>query len=166
MIDYCADVYAILQEYDFATRRNSIDTTVGQRFASIVNVALETFWAFDDIEANDRMQVRRVHRYLIWYWQLLRLARASDEREAFEILAGRPFIELAGPRQQTTRERTYFLFERAPDGPLEIALIHDGRLFRYANGPAANIAAMIRGFQQRNGTLVRHTMKAIVDTLR
>lgn len=164
-IDYHADAYAILHEYDFFTRRKQFDTDVAQRFTEIIETALETFWAFDDTEPSDRMQVRRVHRYLIWYWQLLRIGRAADEEAAFRILADRPFIELAGPRQQTTRERTYFMFEKAPDGPLEIALVWEGRLRRYANGPAANITEMITGFQQRRGSLVKETLKGIFDGL-
>jgi hypothetical protein len=162
-LDYHADTYAILHEYDFATRRNSLDATIAQRFTTILDSALGTFWAFDENEPTDRMQVRRVHRYLIWYWQLLRLGCTRAQEEAFSVLADRPFIELAGPRQQANRERTYFMFDKTPDGPFEIGLVWQGRLRRFPNGPAANLTDMITGFRRRDGALVKQTIKGIFD---
>ena len=166
-LDYHADAFAIIHEYQYMKRWHEGEhDTVGQRFTSIIQSALDSFWAFDDDEPRGRMQVRRVHRYLIWYWQLLRLGHCATESEALLLLADRPFIELAGPRLVTSNERVYFLFDRALEGPLELGLIHDGGLRRFADGPAAALTSMLLGFDERNGDRVKQALAGILDQLR
>lgn len=166
-LDYHADAYAIVHEYQYMKRWHEGEhETVGQRFTTIVESALESFWAFDDNEPQGRMQVRRVHRYLIWYWQLLRLGHCTEEVDALAVLADRPFIELAGPRLVTSNERVCFLFDRPLEGPLELAVTHRGALRRCSDGPAAALSSMVLGFDQRNGDRVKQALSGIFDQLR
>ena len=69
--DYQADVYGVINEYGYCL--NTKDTSASQPkkfFLDAIKVATETMWSFDDNGINlEQIQVRRLNRYLIWYWQ-------------------------------------------------------------------------------------------------
>jgi hypothetical protein len=98
-LDYQADVWAFVHDYEIQTEGTNPSDAVTRAFLiNVVPVGSDTFWAFDAAGDRQRIEVRRLNRYLIWYWQLLRLEGCSDLPSVLRVLANRPVIEIAGPR--------------------------------------------------------------------
>ena len=47
--------------------------------ADQIELAIKGFWAFDT-ELENEWQVRRIRRYLNWYWRFVQLEHGSDLR--------------------------------------------------------------------------------------
>jgi hypothetical protein len=165
-MDYHADVWAFVHEYALrlsASPQNPPDARA--YFIDTVKVALGTFWAFDSGNDRERMEVRRINRYLIWYWQLLRLESTCSLDEVLRVLANRPFIELAGPRIQASDDRVFYNFGQHPWAALEIAVLHGNRFRRFANGPGAPVAGILEGFRHASSENIRLALKSISDQI-
>lgn len=162
-LDYQADVWAMLHEYAFSLERGLTTPDDAVRFfVGLLDVALETFWAFDDgPEPLRQIQVRRMNRYLLWYWQHLRIERCSTLEQVIEVLASKPTLELAGPRLEARGERVFYDLDARHVDRLELAVLHNNSLHRYASGPATNLNAMLDGFRSRNGELVKESLAGI-----
>src|SRR5579863_3733666 len=96
--DYLADVWAIIHEYSYSKMFYSQDTKNEKEFFKLMlDLATKTMWAFDDLDPNtEEMQIRRVNRYLIWYWNYLQIEdRACHNLEQImAILANKPLVEI------------------------------------------------------------------------
>lgn len=161
--DYWADVYAILHEVALTQLREpgSDVRALAQR---VVRTALATMWAFDDRGAIlAEMQVRRVNRYLIWYWQLLRIGRCHDLLELVSILAERPFIEIAGPKIVARNERVFYRLDGPRDGTLELCVLTRVGIRRWAEGPAAPLSLLIDGLRASDGRRVEQALRGAFD---
>jgi hypothetical protein len=55
-----------------------------------------------------QIEIRRLNRYLIWYWQLLRLERCSNLHGILQVLADRPLIEVAGQQLKPLTIGSFF----------------------------------------------------------
>jgi hypothetical protein len=166
-VDYEADVWAMLHEFALARQDGGGVDDVRSFFMRIAGAAIEVFWAFDEgRQPLARMQVRRVNRYLLWYWQLVRLEAASSRSEVFEVLAQRPIIELAGLRLLARGERVFQ--ELAPDraANLELGVLHAHALHRLPEGPAMPLSDLLEGFRTRNGARVLTALRAAYDQIR
>src|ERR1051325_11530334 len=99
-LDYAADLYAIFHQlawaetYDRAKVRD--DEAKRVYVAELIDLALRSFWAFDQPLPINEWQVRRLRRYLNWYWRHVQVKRAPSFETAVWTLARRPAIELAG----------------------------------------------------------------------
>jgi len=161
--DYWADVYAMLHEVVFTQRREPASDVreIAQR---VVQTALATMWAFDDRgTVLSEMQVRRVNRYLIWYWQLLRIGRCQDLDGFVRILAERPFIEIAGPKIVARNERIFYRLDGPRDGMLELCVLTRDGIRRWAEGPAAPLSSLIEGLRLCDGSRVAKALRGAFD---
>jgi hypothetical protein len=163
-LDYEADVWAMLNDYAMAKQFGQEDASDVRGFMfRAIGTATETFWAFDAGNGPLRtIQVRRMNRYLLWYWQQLRLehAKGADD-EVFSILAERPLIELAGPEIRTRGERVWYSLDPRDVVNLELGVLHKAALHRHAAGPAADLTQVIDGFRNRDGELVKEGLRGI-----
>lgn len=162
-LDYQADVWAMIHEFAFSMQRGLTRAEDAVRFfLGLLDVALQTFWAFDDGPGPlRRMQVRRMNRYLIWYWQHLHIERATSLEQVVDVLSERPTLELAGPRLEARGERVFYDLDAHHVDRLEMAIVHRSGLHRYASGPATDLSAMLDGFRSRNGELVKDALGGI-----
>ncbi|NRD62015.1 SAVED domain-containing protein [Corallococcus exiguus] len=158
-IDYQADVWAMLHEYALTLVQNPREVEdVRTFFMNMVLTATNTMWAFDDSGPPlEEIQVRRLNRYLIWYWQYLLLERgAGAGREtSLEVVLGllthRPAIELAGPNVHTHDERVFFALDHAHLNIPELAIYHQGRLFRHGARADFSLTELMARVRARDG---------------
>jgi hypothetical protein len=162
-IDYSADVWAMLNEYAMARHLLEADAHDARQFMlRLIGTATETFWAFDAGAGPLReIQVRRMNRYLLWYWQQLRIEHAVEVNQVFPILAEQPVLELAGPRLRTRGERVWYSLDAREVTNLEICVLHKSALHRHATGPASDLSLVLDGFRSRNGELVKEGLRGI-----
>jgi len=157
-MDYHADVWAMLHEYALTNAQARIPPAHAQRFfMELVEAATETMWAFDDASPPPReFQIRRLNRYLIWYWQYLLLERGAGQggettlEFILSLLAQRPILELAGPPVQTRIERVFFSLDSSRKNVLELAVYHQGRLYRHGERTDFSIQALLDGVRTRD----------------
>jgi hypothetical protein len=165
-VDYQADVWAMVHEFAL-TRHDKPEAVANDRdlFLELVRIATETMWAFDDrLDELEVMEVRRVNRYLIWYWQWLRMERCSSLADIMAVLARKPLIELAGPRVHTDGERVFYELREPWRADLELAaLLEHNRIARHGRGAATSVPALIEGLRKRDGENIRFVLKSILD---
>lgn len=158
-LDYEADVWALLHELRLRGNEKALAD-----LREFVDIALETFWSFDDRGRNlDRMEIRRINRYLIWYWQGLALDRCDTIDDALVVLAEKPVIEVAGPKIQSAGDRVFLLLDQPRYDSPEISGYGRGGLFRFGDGPASRVVELLDGFRQRNGGQIKSALKSIAD---
>lgn len=174
-IDYQADVWAMLHEYELSNLQAPIKASDTPRFfMELVSTATETMWAFDDGgPALTEIQVRRLNRYLIWSWQYLLLERLAGQgpegtlEDVLPILAQRPFLELAGPHLFTRDERTYLSLETKSMRQPELAVYHEGGLYRHGPRLDFPINDLLDGVRERDSSKIRESLRgAFEQTLR
>ncbi|WP_257450032.1 SAVED domain-containing protein [Archangium lipolyticum] len=170
-IDYHADVWAMLHEYALARARDPGEVADPRRFfMDLVRIATETMWAFDDGGPPLReIQIRRLNRYLIWYWQYLLLERGAGRGHKttleflLSILAQRPLIELAGPTVVAHDERVYFALDTARVKVPELGLYHEGRLHRHGARSDFELHALLEGARNRDGNGILEVLRSAFD---
>jgi hypothetical protein len=170
-IDYHADVWGMLYEYELAELGSRSEVADPQRFfMDLITVATQTMWAFDDDGSPLReIQIRRLNRYLIWYWQYLHLERGTGRGEALSldaalaILADRPIIELAGPTVLAHDERVFFALDTARVKDPELGVYHKGRLYRHGQRPDFSITALLQGVRERDGGRILDALRAAFE---
>lgn len=169
-LDYQGDVWAMVHEYGFS-RWDSRAPAPGEArsaFGELIATAIETYWAFDDRGVTrDRFEIRRINRYLIWYWQALRISRASSLAEVLRILAERPLIEIAGPRTRLDDGRVvYLLDDRDLEHPELAVLSDDNRIHRFGHSPGSRVREVLDGFRARRSDSIASALKSIFDQVR
>jgi hypothetical protein len=102
-----------------------------------------------------------MNRYLLWYWQQLRVEYAKDAASVFAILADQPAIELAGPRLHARGERIWYSLDGRDVRNLELCVLDKSALHRHASGPATDLSQVLDGFRARNGELVKEGLRGI-----
>ncbi|MDY7230249.1 SAVED domain-containing protein [Hyalangium rubrum] len=170
-IDFQADVWAMLHEYELTRLLNPSQVEDAPKFfMGLVRVATEGMWAFDDNgPAMREIQIRRLNRYLIWYWEYLHLERL-DARSAggslkavLSILAQRPTIELAGPTILTHDGRVFFALEPGRVRAPELAIYHEGQLRRHGPRPDFPIDALLEGVRERDGAKILDSLRGAFE---
>jgi hypothetical protein len=170
-IDFHADVWAMLHEYELTRSESPRQVEDAPRlFMDLAHVATECMWAFDDDGAPMReIQIRRLSRYLIWYWQYLLLERlasrsqASTLEDVLSILAQRPVLELAGPSILTHDGRIFFALEPGRVRSPELAVYHQGQLYRHGPRPDFSIDALLAGVRARDGEKIRDSLRGAFE---
>ncbi len=165
--DYQADVWAMLHEYAYTFASAAEPTSLDARstFIDIVRTAVDTMWAFNDgPDELDEMEIRRVNRYLIWYWQWLRIERCRSLEAIARVMARKPIIELAGPRVRAEGDRVFYELREPWQVELELsALLEDNGIARHGHGGATSVPLLIEGLRQRDGGKIRAVLASIVD---
>jgi hypothetical protein len=161
-LDYQADAWALLQE--LKTQRESDDAS--GRLRKLIWIATETFWAFDAGHGPlVEIQLRRMNRYLLWYWQSLQLERCSSTAAAIETLATKPTLELAGLDLFLRGDRPVCRLDPSRASRLEIAVVEGVTLQRRPEGQPFPWSALVEGFRARDGEAVRRCLQGIADNV-
>jgi hypothetical protein len=157
--DYQADIYALLHEYAMAKlpSGNFNSERFKEWFIETIFVMTETMWSFDDNgEDLKTIQVRRMNRYLIWYWQSIRIKYANTLTEIFTILSEKPIIEFSGLKIKAINQRIFYNLESMAGDVCEMTVYAQGKVTR-ATPP--NYQQLIEGFRERNGEKVKDTLE-------
>lgn len=170
-VDYQADVWAMLYERALSEQESPSSVRPPQQFfMNTIRTATETMWAFDmDGAALQEIQVRRLNRYLIWYWQYLVLERGTGQSsemtlpDVVGILAERPHLELAGPLLSTRDERIFFSLDPKHLQTPELAIYHRGKFHRHGPRPDFSIAELLNAFSERDTDRILHVLRAAVE---
>lgn len=166
-LDYQADVWAYLHE---AARSRDVDfsgaTTFSLRSAliTIMERGIDTFWAFVSTMDPSRMEVRRVHRYLIWHWKKLeieRLSEGSPVTEFLRTLAQKPIVEITGADIKVIDDAVCFHLDRVVHA--EIAVLAGTRLRRAGHGAGTPVADIFEGFRKRDDSMIVRALRPIVS---
>ncbi len=169
--DYQADVWAMLYEYNYSKAYLHGEIITGNEaafFAGLIEIALSTMWSFDDAGIDLRqIQIRRMNRYLNWYWQLLRLEdrRNSSINEAIKILAATPLIELKGLIPKTENRRIFHRLDRYETDDLEIGVFWENRIIRTGNLGFFRIEDLVNGFKKRDNEQIKRVLNGLYKNI-
>ena len=170
-VDYQADVWAMLYERSLSEIQSPAAVTPPLRFIlETIRTATETMWAFDmDGAPLAEIQVRRLNRYLIWYWQYLLLERGSGQAaemtlpEVVGYLAERPHLELAGPLLFTRDQRIYFSLDPNQMRTPELAVYHHGKLYRHGARLDFPFSELLAAVSERDTDRILSVLRAAVE---
>lgn len=163
--DYQADVYAIMNEYAYAVKMNGPISDVKQFFLDTIRIATETMWSFDDAGVDlEQIQIRRLNRYMIWYWIYARIEKDGKSLDdIISIFEEKPVIELNGLKTKEENNRFFFELEKRKEQPLELAIFFNNELIR--DGSASNMAieGLVTGIKEMNGEMLLNVMRSFVS---
>lgn len=163
--DYQADVYAIMNEYGYHLKMKGEIQNPKQFFMDTIKVATETMWSFDDAGTNlEQIQIRRLNRYMIWYWIYARIESDGNSiDDIISIFEEKPVIELNGLKTKEENNRFFFELEKRKDQPLELAVFHNNQLIR--DGSASNmlIEGLVTGIKEMKGDSVLNVMRSFLS---
>lgn len=174
--DYQSDVWAMWQEYlysDLAHPKDIDKEKPSKFFLQLVDNALATMWAFDETggELNE-MQIRRVNRYLIWYWQRLRLEdkRCKSLADIAEVLAEMPVLELKGLPTKIEGPRVFYQFDRLHESTrtnnkLEFGVLWSNKICRRGSVDYFNIPDLVQAFKKRSSREILQLLKAFYSSV-
>lgn len=165
--DYLADVWALLYEYAYAKHIGETDADRAlEFFRSRLRLMTATFWAFNDGDGPMRaIQVRRLNRYLLWYWQQLALENAATLADVVRILATKPVLETAGPRVYTAQNSVLFDLDPIYFDAVELGVLVDGyRVFRIGARPGAQVGAVLGALRARDETGFLAAFRGLFET--
>lgn len=163
-LDYQADTWAFVHDYVLQSRGTVVsDAEARERFIKVIDVAIGTFWAFDAGNDPAWIEIRRINRYLIWYWQLLRIQQCNTIPEILGTLANHPLIEIAGPRVETRDGRVFFSLDPAGFREPEIGLMLGLRIQRAGQSPGSRVRDILVGFRNRDSQQILSALKSVSD---
>lgn len=167
-LDYTADTYAILHQLDLSRYGDVslLEPENARRFlADQVELALKSFWAFD-VTTGDEWQVRRIRRYLNWYWRLVQLEHGKSLAAAAFLFRRQPHLEIGGLYQVARGRRVVALLDRLDSSThLELAIVLENeRFFRISETPNVNLPALIQAFLKGEHESIRQFFRTVYDT--
>jgi hypothetical protein len=169
-IDYGADLYALLHQIDFLVRTTELAATdpIALRHALVeqIDLILRSFWAFEPSDPSlDLWQVRRLRRYLNWYWRKAQLERTDSLDIAYRLLARAPTIELVGLKQQVSGRRHYVLLNQVdPRTDLELGLVMEHeRMLRMPNSRSSRLGDLVEAFRSREHDEISTLMQRVFE---
>ncbi|WP_437595771.1 SAVED domain-containing protein [Sorangium sp. So ce590] len=160
-VDYQADVWTMLHEYAL-TRQGAREAVKDSRmfFLNLIQTAINTYWAFDAGSGPlYEIQIRRLNRYLIWYWQYLRMERARSLVDAAAILAHRPLLELAGPSVIARGERIFYRLDPLHVDNMELGVLYKNSIHRFGAGLSIPLHSLLDGIRARDGDRVKEVLR-------
>jgi len=167
--DFYADVWALIHEYGYTLHNAGVKSVqdTPSFFSSLIELALETFWAFDANVDMSRPQIRRVNRYLLWYFMYsqLKLVEYSGVEDVFEALTVKPIIDLRGPATKGDPiGRTEYIFNQNANYSVSLS-IYDrmNHIIRATTDVHIPLGDIPKAFIQRNGDRLKEIMHAFCD---
>ena len=165
-VDYQSDVYAMLHQYNCNIPKPEQCTTF---FSQLIHAATETMWAFDELEDPREMEVRRINRYLIWYFIAVQIEDANCEsfREVLAILAVKPVIELR-LTAVTSPDRSSIKIdlENIRTEELAIGVFYENRPRTFGfQGEQLSLDTMVSGFRERDPEKIKYVMRQLISKL-
>jgi len=139
-----------------------IVVTIGMFFMDTIKVATETMWNFDDAGSDlEEIQIRRLNRYMIWYWIYARIESDGNSKDnIISIFEEKPVIELNRLKTKEENNRFFFQLEKRKDQPLKLAIFHKNHLIR--NGCASNmlLEGLVNGIKEVKGKQILNIMRS------
>lgn len=157
--DYQADIYALLHEYAYSKLPGGDynEKEAKEWFINTIGIMTETMWSFDDQGSLIKeMQVRRMNRYLIWYWQCIRIKYATTLADILDILSEKPVIEFSGLRIKASNQRVFYNLTAMSKDVCELGVYANGKVTR---ATPANYKDLIEGFRERNSGKIKETLE-------
>jgi hypothetical protein len=168
-IDYTADTYALLHQLDWASvyKRESVndDASTKRFLANQIELIIRSFWAFEPAGVNREWQVRRLRRYLNWYWRHIQVSRAPDLSAAILTLSRPAKVEIAGIDQIARGRRLLARLDRLDDTTqLEMGVVlEDERLLRIQESPSTGLHALLTAFQTGAHEEIKSFFRAVYE---
>lgn len=152
--DYHADVWAILHERTYSLMyefKLDLDKSSPAFFQYLISILIKTMWAFDKKNNTpERISRHRFNRYLIWYWQLVRLQdkRCKTMKQALAILNQFPIIELKGLQKATNGQQQvyYDLAHKNNDIILELGILFNNTIYRLGQTGILDLDQLLSAF--------------------
>jgi|GEM_PF-3052911 len=153
-LDYTADSYALLHQLDWHAGRFPAELATEPAKCAFLVTQVErvvrSFWAFESLPPVREWQVRRLRRYLNWYWRYTQLRMVNGSLStAIRLLSRPPHVEISGLHQYARGQRVYYRLDK-PDARTspEVALVLENeRLLRVPNSTTFNITELLNAFQ-------------------
>lgn len=163
--DYQADVYAIMNEYGYYLKMKGEIQNPKQFFKDTIKVATETMWSFDDAGvALEEIQIRRLNRYMIWYWIYARIENEGNSiDEITSIFEEKPVIEFNGLKTKEENNRFFFELEKRKDQPLELAIFYKNQLIRDGSASNMRLEGLVNGIKEMKGESVLNVMRSFLN---
>lgn len=166
--DYYADVWAMIHEYSYtyySKGQKAIATIKDARFfVALIELALKTFWAFDANVDMSRPQVRRVNRYLIWYYQRCQLKHTKDQSlsNALELLSMKPILDLRWPNIKADSEgRTEYVFSRNSTARIGLGIYNNMNVVKKEESSTdVPLNDLIAGFIEKDSKKIENAILA------
>lgn len=164
-VDYQADVWAMLHEYRLA-RLSTGQIDARAFFLKLILIGTRTMWAFDAGPTPlYEIQVRRLNRYLILYWQYLRIEKVHDLAGIAGVLSRRPLLEIAGPSVMVRGPRVYYQLDPRHARRLELAVLHDNAVHRLGETGSLRLDELLDGLRSRDGDRVKEVLRGAFEQL-
>jgi hypothetical protein len=163
--DYQADVYGLLNEYSYAIKAGYSVDDIKPFFLQNIDVATETMWCFDDRGKElEEMQIRRVSRYLIWYWQYVMIEKFGHSLDdIIRILEEKPVLEINGLKTKELNNRFFYDLNKRNSRYLEIGIFRNNEVMRHGSASNLPIESLIEGLKQLNGELIKEVLRSFRD---
>jgi hypothetical protein len=112
------------------------------------------------------VQVRRLNRYLIWYWQRLALETVDTAQQAARVLGTEPVLEISGPRIGTSRGRVMFDLDRSHLESIELGVLVDGfRIVRVGSRAGARVGALLDAIRLGDEATFVSALRGVFDSV-
>jgi len=167
-VDYLADVWALVNEYGRAVRAGDADAASAPAFfRARLRVMTATFWTFDAADLPlSTIPVRRLNRYLIWYWIRIALECIDDLGGVMGQLGTKPILELSGPRVRVIEGRVVFDLDPACFDGVELGLLHDGyRMVRFGTRAGAEVQTLLQAVRTGNEPAFLAVLRGVFDSV-
>jgi hypothetical protein len=157
-IDFIADVWAIILA-DRIQNSNVSDPSL----ENLITVLIKTLLGFDRDGLSARyFPLRRINRYLIWFWKLLELENLDDKSKGIEIIIQKPILELKGPMIRVNNQRIEMDLKQN-DQDLELAFLNGVRIVRHGKSESTQIHDLVEGFRTQDFALIKRSLKSFYD---
>lgn len=153
-IDYAADLYALIHQLSWARhyerKHVESDDKCRDYIAEMIELAIRSFWAFEPAPPVTEWQVRRLRRYLNWYWRRVQAKRAPTLAEALATVSQQPAIELAGLFLRVSGRRVLANLTKALRGEaVSLGVVMENERFaRITDSPVFNFDELLRSFRE------------------
>jgi hypothetical protein len=168
-VDYTADVYSLLHVLDLERdeRFKELESPDAQLqfLRDALGVLIRAFWAFEPAAPIRELQVRRLRRYLNWYWRRAQILACPDLGQALRLLGGAPHIELAGLSHHV-REHRHFckLAPGVSHRQLELGVVLENlKLLRLPDGPVVHLSELIAAFSNRESDAIGRFFRVVYE---
>jgi hypothetical protein len=136
-----------------------------QHVASLIDLVIRSFWAFEDPPPLEKMEIRRLRRYFNWYWQKERVLRCRTPLQLAAVLARKPVVEIAG-LEPSVESRRYMGHLRRfdPQVHLELALVLDNEeLKRIPTSVTVPLEKLMEAFSAHDHGQIQQAFRQIFD---
>lgn len=167
-VDYLADVWALVNDFGRAVRAGDTDAaSAAAFFREQLRVMTATFWTFDAADLPlSTIPVRRLNRYLIWYWIRIALDSVDDLDGVMRLLGAKPTLELSGPRVRVLDGRVVFDLDPVYFDGVELGLLHDGyRMVRVGTRAGAEVQSLLHAVRSGDETSFLAALRGVFESV-